>query len=88
MTRSVTVGGVCTRALIVTRFTLRTDPTKSTLAQPTAELDTPSIAELNDLLQLDDDALTSYDVNVRELGREDFRATVREYRRDHERHVG
>ncbi len=56
-------------------------------AQPTPTLDSATIAELNDLLQLDRDALTSYDLAMREVQSAAYRETIRRYRRDHERHV-
>ncbi|HEY0777687.1 MAG TPA: DUF2383 domain-containing protein, partial [Gemmatirosa sp.] len=56
-------------------------------APATAALDSETIADLNDLLQLDRDALTVYDLAMRELERDSFRDSVRTFRRDHERHV-
>lgn len=45
------------------------------------------IAKLNDLLQLDRDALQGYAVAIRNLEHESFRSTVIRFRRDHERHI-
>lgn len=45
------------------------------------------IAELNDLLQLDHDALQSYSLAMHELEHSAYRETIRGYRRDHERHI-
>lgn len=56
-------------------------------AQPTAPLDTATIAELNDLLQLDHDAIQSYTLSMQEVEANAYRETIRRYRGDHERHV-
>jgi uncharacterized protein (TIGR02284 family) len=48
---------------------------------------TRDIALLNDLLQLDRDALKAYTVTIRELKNAQYRESVRAFRRDHERHV-
>lgn len=45
------------------------------------------IAALNDLLQLDHDALHSYQLAIQELEGGAYRETVRRFRTDHERHV-
>jgi rubrerythrin len=45
------------------------------------------IAMLNDLLQLDHDALQSYELAINELEGTAYRETVRRFRGDHERHV-
>jgi uncharacterized protein (TIGR02284 family) len=45
------------------------------------------IAELNDLLQLDHDALQSYALAIEELEHPAYRETVRRFRTDHERHA-
>ena len=45
------------------------------------------IAELNDLLQLDHDALQSYELAIHEVSHPAYRETLRRYRGDHERHV-
>lgn len=45
------------------------------------------VAELNDLLQLDHDAVQAYGLALDGLQDERHRATLREYRADHERHV-
>jgi rubrerythrin len=49
--------------------------------------DSALIAELNDLLQLDHDALAAYSLAIAELDSQDYKTTVTEFRRDHERHV-
>jgi rubrerythrin len=45
------------------------------------------IAELNDLLQLDHDALQAYSLAIATLADEALRETLIDYREDHERHV-
>ncbi|MDF1502103.1 DUF2383 domain-containing protein [Roseisolibacter sp. H3M3-2] len=45
------------------------------------------IAELNDLLQLDHDALQSYALAIKEVEHPAYRETLRRFRADHERHV-
>jgi rubrerythrin len=48
---------------------------------------TALIAELNDLLQLDHDALQSYALAIKEVEHPAYRETLRRFRTDHERHV-
>jgi hypothetical protein len=55
--------------------------------QPERTLEASQIAALNDLLQLDHDALQSYALAVTELESSAYRETVRRFRLDHERHV-
>ncbi len=50
-------------------------------------IDTALVAELNDLLRLNHDALTAYDVAIRSLRSDEYRARVERFRADHERHV-
>jgi uncharacterized protein (TIGR02284 family) len=45
------------------------------------------IADLNDLLKLDRDAIDAYSVAIESLENDGFRETVRQFRGDHERHV-
>lgn len=45
------------------------------------------IAGLNDLLQLDNDAVQAYTVAIDNLDGEQFRSAIRTFRGDHERHV-
>lgn len=45
------------------------------------------IAELNDLLRLDFDAIGAYTMAIGEFESVTYRETVEEFRRDHERHV-
>ena len=45
------------------------------------------IAGLNDLLQLDNDAVQAYTVAIESLEGEQFRSAVRMFRGDHERHI-
>jgi uncharacterized protein (TIGR02284 family) len=53
----------------------------------TANRDPVLIAALNDLLQLDHDALQAYDVAIENLESESSRETLRQFRADHARHV-
>jgi hypothetical protein len=55
--------------------------------QPDHTLDPSHVATLNDLLQLDHDALQSYELAIHELESTAYRETVRRFRTDHERHV-
>jgi uncharacterized protein (TIGR02284 family) len=48
---------------------------------------TELIAELNDLLKLDHDAVQGYTVAIDNLESESLRETLRQYRGDHERHI-
>ncbi len=66
---------------------MRTITRMTTPAAPTQTLDAATIAELNDLLELDHDALASYALTMRELQNATYRDTVSRYRRDHERHA-
>jgi rubrerythrin len=56
-------------------------------AQPDRALDAAHVATLNDLLQLDHDALQSYALAITELENSAYRETIRRFRTDHERHV-
>lgn len=49
--------------------------------------DVTRIATLNDLLQLDHDAVGAYGIAIDALTNESHRQTVREFRADHERHI-
>lgn len=49
--------------------------------------DATLIAELNDLLQLDHDAIASYSLAIKELSDPTLKETLTQYRGDHERHV-
>lgn len=57
------------------------------MTQPSIRTDTTLIAELNDLLQLDHDAVQAYDIAIGHLREERFRAPLRDFKRDHERHI-
>jgi rubrerythrin len=46
------------------------------------------IAELNDLLRLDHDAVQAYTLAIKELSSESHQQQIREFRSDHERHIG
>jgi rubrerythrin len=45
------------------------------------------VAELNDLLQLDHDATRAYTVAIENLENESYRAALRGFRADHDRHI-
>lgn len=45
------------------------------------------VAELNDLLQLDHDAVRAYSLAIDQLSDEGLRETLRRFRDDHERHI-
>ncbi len=45
------------------------------------------VAELDDLLQLDHDAVAAYDLAIRSLETEAYREAIREFRGDHQRHI-
>lgn len=49
--------------------------------------DVTRIATLNDLLQLDHDAVGAYGIAIEGLANESHRQTLREFRADHERHI-
>jgi hypothetical protein len=53
-----------------------------------SQMDTAQlVAVLNDLLQLDHDALLAYKLAIRELDSEGLKGELRTYLRDHERHI-
>jgi hypothetical protein len=52
-----------------------------------AQLDAARVAELNDLLQLDHDAVQSYTLAIRALRNVGRRETLIRFRGDHERHI-
>jgi rubrerythrin len=49
--------------------------------------ETALIARLNDLLQLDHDAVAAYSLALENLEHEGYREVIRRYRGDHERHI-
>ncbi len=51
------------------------------------QTETDLIAELNDLLQLDHDAVQAYTIAIDNLESETLRSTLMEFRGDHERHI-
>jgi rubrerythrin len=53
----------------------------------TTGTDTRIIAQLNDLLRLDHDAVLAYTLAIKSLKNEDFKTTLRGFRGDHERHI-
>lgn len=58
-----------------------------TAPQPTSPLDASTIADLNDLLQLDHDAVQSYTLATQQLTTPTLRDTIVAYRGDHERRI-
>jgi hypothetical protein len=57
------------------------------MTEARTQTDATLIAELNDLLQLDHDAVQAYDIAIRHLREERFRAPLRDFKGDHERHI-
>lgn len=53
----------------------------------TATASATQIAELNDLLQLDHDAVGAYDIAIEALQSKTHEATLRRFKGDHERHI-
>ena len=49
--------------------------------------ETELVAELNDLLKLDHDAVQAYTLAIRSLENESYKETLRQFRGDHERHI-
>ena len=57
------------------------------MTQLTKDEEIRLVAALNDLLQLDHDAVGAYTVAINTLRNEAYRATLAQYRGDHERHI-
>ena len=57
------------------------------MTQPTMTGSTALIAELNDLLQLDHDAVNAYSIAIDSLRDESWRQSLVRYRADHQRHI-
>ena len=58
------------------------------MERPTAEVNTRgTVAELNDLLRLDHDALQAYGIAIGAVSRMEYRKQLEEFRADHERHI-
>src|SRR6476620_11085451 len=58
------------------------------MERPTAEVNTRgTVAELNDLLRLDHDALQAYGIAIGAVSRMEYRKQLEEARADHERHI-
>src|SRR5690606_36206330 len=57
------------------------------MADQTSRVEDGLIADLNDLLQLDHDAVQAYDVAIRNLSNEHHRQALIRFRGDHERHI-
>lgn len=66
------------------------DPTEQAALPPGAQTplsDAKVVSILNDLLQLDHDALSGYSVAIASLKNQEYRDRLRTFRSDHERHV-
>ena len=57
------------------------------MSDPLTSTDARLLAELNDLLQLDHDAVQAHTVAIENLRSEPFRSTLRTFRGDQERHI-
>ncbi|HEX2091186.1 MAG TPA: ferritin-like domain-containing protein [Longimicrobiaceae bacterium] len=57
------------------------------MAEETGRSDAALVAELNDLLQLDHDAVQAYTLAIQSLPLDAFHETLTRFREDHERHV-
>lgn len=57
------------------------------MAEQSGRAEASLVAELNDLLQLDHDAVQAYNVAIENLESENLRSTLLEFREDHERHI-
>ena len=57
------------------------------MTQPTMTESTALIAELNDLLQLDHDAVNAYTIAIDSLDNESWKQSLVQYRGDHQRHI-
>src|SRR3712207_626319 len=55
--------------------------------QQTMQSDSALVAELNDLLKLDHDAVQAYTLAIRLLENEDYKRQLEEFRGDHQRHI-
>jgi rubrerythrin len=53
----------------------------------TVPTETELVAELNDLLKLDHDAVQAYTLAISSLDNESYKETLRQFRGDHERHI-
>ncbi|MBA3657277.1 MAG: ferritin-like domain-containing protein [Gemmatimonadaceae bacterium] len=69
---------------------LGADPTERAALPPGSPIPVPEaevVSILNDLLQLDHDALSAYSVAIATLKNAEYRERLRTFRSDHERHV-
>ncbi len=57
------------------------------MTDPTRHTDAQLLAELNDLLQLDHDAVQAYGLAIDSLGSNIYRETLIQFQGDHQRHV-
>jgi rubrerythrin len=55
--------------------------------EQTTQSDSALVAELNDLLKLDHDALQAYTLAIRLLESEEYKRQLEEFRADHQRHI-
>ena len=58
------------------------------MAEQTTTADATLVAGLNDLLQLDHDAVQAYSMAIARLRNASYKETLREFKADHERHIG
>lgn len=52
-----------------------------------AIVDKDMLKKLNDVIEMDYDAIEAYDAAIKRLDEESFRAKLREFKADHERHI-
>ena len=57
------------------------------MAEPNTQTETELVALLNDLLQLDHDAVGAYTVAIEQIERDDYRQDLIRFRGDHQRHI-
>lgn len=57
------------------------------MAEQSTRQEAKLVSELNDLLQLDHDAVQAYTIAIENLENESARSTLMEFRADHERHI-
>jgi rubrerythrin len=69
------------------RRSITSSPGRISMQNTTMTADTSQIALLNDLLQLDHDAVHTYSLTIRQLKNETYQEMIRSFRSDHERHI-
>jgi rubrerythrin len=57
------------------------------MTEPNVKTGAGLVAELNDLLQSDHDAVQAYAIAIEQLGEPEYRRTLERFREDHERHI-